>query len=118
LQNLSELQKEVELVNLVGTLGAMPDDIDFLLQTDQMRDEVISKIRDELAEGPVKSFVLIDGVVYHEDTNQNRTLYVPSGIRDDLIKLSHVKLGHLAANKCYKNMKSKFCFPLMRTKKN
>jgi len=56
--------------------------------------------------------------VYHEDTNQNRTLYVPSGIRDDLIKLSHVKLGHLAANKCYKNMKSKFCFPLMRTKKN
>jgi len=81
--NLSELQKEVELVNLVGTVGAVPDDIHFLLQTDQMRDEAISKIRDELAEGPVKSIVLIDGVVYHEDTNQNRTLYVPSSIRDD-----------------------------------
>jgi len=28
--NLSELQKEVELVNLVGTVGAMPDDIYYL----------------------------------------------------------------------------------------
>jgi len=96
----------VELLNLVGTVGAMPDDIDFLLQTEQMRDEVISKIRDELAEGPVRSFVLIDGVVYHEDTKQNR---------DELIKLSHEKLGLLAADKCYNNMKSKYWFPLMRT---
>jgi len=80
-----------------------------------MRDEVISKIRDELAEGPVKSFVLIDGVVYNEDTNQNRTLYVPSSIRNDLIKLYHEKLGHLAAGKCYNNIKSRYWFPLMRT---
>jgi len=85
----------VELVDLVGTVGATTND--FLLQTELMRDEVIGKMRDELAEGPVKSFVLLDGVVYHEDTSQNRTLYVPSSIRDDLIKLSHEKLGHLAA---------------------
>jgi len=78
-----------------------------------MRDEVISKIRDELAEGSVKLFVLIDGVVYHEDTNQNRTLYVPSSIRDDLIKLSHEKRGHLAAENCYNNMKSKYRFPIV-----
>jgi len=59
---------------------------------------------------------LIDGVVYHEDTNQNRTLYVPSSIPDDLIKLSHETLCHLAADKCYNNMKAKYWFPLMRTK--
>jgi len=82
----------VELVDLVGTVGATTND--FLLQTELMRDEVIGKMR---AEGPVKSFVLLDGVVYHKDTSQNRTLYVPSSIRDDLIKLSHEKLGHLAA---------------------
>jgi len=63
-----------------------------------------------------KKFFLLDGVVYHEDTSQNKTLYVPSSIRDDLIKLSHEKLGHLGADKCYNNMKSKCWFPLMRTK--
>jgi len=82
---------------VVNVVGATPGDIDLLLQTEQIRDPEIVKLRDKLEREAVGCFELIDGIIYRKNDAGRLCLYAPTQIQEQLIRLCHEKLGHLTS---------------------
>jgi len=101
---------------VVNVVGATPGDIDLLLQTEQIRDPEIVKLRDKLEREAVGCFELIDGIIYRKNDAGRLCLYAPTQIQEQLIRLCHEKLGHLGVDKCVDDLKDKYWFPLLRSK--
>lgn len=102
--------------SIVALVGATPDDIDLLLQVEQMRDPDICSLRSKLEVGPFEKFELINGLVYRRTSGGDTCFYVPKVLEEQLIRRCHEKLGHLATEKCYEDMKMLYWFPSMRSK--
>lgn len=92
------------------------DDLDFHLQLAQSRDPIIMDLRNKLEETDDRDFELIDGVVYHKSPMGHLQLYVPSEMINNVIRLMHEKVGHLAVSKCCSQIKKHYWFPYVTSR--
>lgn len=92
------------------------DEIETHLQATQSRDPIILKLRSDLEKHEIEHFELQDGLVYRKMNNNTLALYVPVEMENSIIRLIHEKIGNLGVEKCYKQIRFHYWFPLMRDK--
>lgn len=93
-----------------------PDEVDMCLQIAQSRDPEVKRIVAKLEQGPVKNYDLRDGLLCRVLPPSRRVLYVPTEMEDNVIRMIHEKVGHLAVEKCYNQLRFHYWFPKMYEK--
>ena len=102
---------------------------DFNIVKEQEKDEEISKIRKRLRKGTATKaeethfFESADeGLLYYlsypDSEDPRLRLYIPEGIEQAVLKQYHDELGHMALDKTYDSLRSKYFFPNMYKKIN
>lgn len=92
------------------------DELSFQIQLTQNRDEDTLRIRDKLEQGPVANFELMNGLVFQRADDTIARLYVHREMENNVIRLIHEKIGHMAIDKTYEKMHRHYWFPEMRKK--
>lgn len=92
------------------------DDLDVQIQATQSRDQTIVKLRAFLEEKEDDNFELRDGLVYRKMKAGHLSLYVPSELENNIIRLIHEKIGHLGIDKCYQQIRMHYWFSKMYDK--
>lgn len=85
------------------------------IHVSQCRDPIIVNLRNKLEAGSVEGFKMIDGLVSRE-TGQSQPKLYPREVEDNIIRLIHEKLGHMAFDKTMNNLSDHYWFPGMRQK--
>ena len=93
--------------------------VDFDIVTEQENDAEINKIKihlkNETADKRTSSkFMIVDNKVYfitEPDNDVLLRLYVPSNIKEKILKAFHDDLGHYGIDKVYNNIKLKYYWP-------
>lgn len=89
-------------------------DIDFQLAVAQSRDVNMVGLKCKLEEMEVTDFKLLDGLVYKKDQTGKLLFYVPAEMEDNVIRVTHEKMGHQSTDKCCWQLKRQYWFPRMR----
>lgn len=86
------------------------------MQVAQNRDPTIVEIKGQLENEEMEDYLLKDGLVYRKLKNNDRLLYVPAEMEENVIRLIHEKIGHLSVDKCCDHIKMNYWFPKMQSK--
>lgn len=84
--------------------------VDFNIRVTQNRDVKILKLREQLENGTVPNFKMIDGIVFRRNKNNNLQLYVPFEMEENIIRMIHEKICHLRIEKTYQQIIKNYWF--------
>lgn len=92
------------------------EETDVHLRATQARDPVIADLCKRMEKETVAKFSLSNGLVYRQMPSGRSSLYVPSEMESNVIRLIHEKIGHLGVDKCYDQIRIHYWFPAMHRK--
>lgn len=90
------------------------EEANFHVRVTQTRDPKIISLRQKLETGPVEKFDLIDGLVFRVNVVGKPQLYIPEEMVENVIRMTHEKVGHMAVDKTYDQMRIHYWCPNMR----
>lgn len=103
-------------VNCRLVAAADEEETSFHIQVAQSRDLIILNLRERLEKETVTGFKLMNGLVFKDITPDRPQLYVPAEMEDNVIRMAHEAIGHLAVDKTLGRLSAHYWFPTMKAK--
>lgn len=91
-------------------------DIEAQLAVAQDRDPVVCELRTKMETEELSDYTLQNGVVFHKSGDGRLQFYVPDELIDNVIRVSHEKIGHFGVDKCCEQLRKNYWFPRMRNR--
>lgn len=102
---------EDQLIAMIGY-----EDVDFQLQETQNRDPEIVELRKRMETEEMDEYWLEDGLVFRRTENDDKLLYVPAEMQDNIIRTTQKKIEHQGIDKCCDRIRTHYWFPRMKAK--
>jgi hypothetical protein len=109
-----EIQLDFDKSALVALVDS--DDTDTQLKIAQNRDSNAMGLKSKLEAMEVPDYDLIDGLLFKKSAEGKLQFYVPVDMEDNIIRITHEKIGHQSVGKTLDQIKLSYWFPNMREK--